>query len=242
MHALRAVFFDAGGTLIFLDREFLIRTLAAHGLPTDAAAFAAADRIATRHAVELMRSGHAADDASRWRAYGQRLLEELGCGPAELLSVRRAMRALHDEGLLWSYVEAGTAETLAELRARGFRLVVVSNADGRVARFLEVAGIADRFDAIIDSGIVGIEKPDPRIFRIACERIGVMPAEAVHVGDILEIDVHGARAAGIRPILFDPHGACAAADCERIAALGELVTLLPPAAARAPVRRAATGH
>lgn len=226
----RAVFFDAGGTLIYIDRRFVIEQLTAQGLDVDAAAFSAADRNATRHAVELMRSGMASDDASRWRAYGEKLLGELGCGPAEMLAVRRALRVRHEEGMLWSHVEPGTAETLDALRTRGYQLVVVSNADGRVASFLERAGLAPFFHDIIDSGVVGVEKPDPGIFRVACERIAVRPDEAVHVGDILEIDVFGARAAGVRPVLFDPHDTCVEPDCERIGTIPELLDLLSPAA------------
>jgi hypothetical protein len=62
----------------------------------------------------------------------------------------------------------------------------------------------DLVDFVVDSGVVGVEKPDPRIFRIACERAGVKPAEAVHVGDFYDIDVLGARAAGVHALLLDP--------------------------------------
>jgi HAD superfamily hydrolase (TIGR01662 family) len=224
---VRAVFFDAGGTLIYLDRRFLIERLAGHGLDVDDATFIAADRDATRHAVELMRTGQAVDDTSRWRAYGRRLLRTLGCGPITTMRVGRAIRARHAEGLLWSHIEPGTPETLRTLRARGYRLAVVSNADGRVASFLEHAGLDACFDEIIDSSEVGVEKPDPGIFRIACERVGVEPAHAVHIGDILEIDVVGARAAGVHPILFDPHDAFPDPDCDRIRAIPDLLERLP---------------
>jgi putative hydrolase of the HAD superfamily len=227
MDHIRAVFLDAGGTLIFLDRHFIIERLAGHGIHVDDAAFRAADRVATAHAVQLMREGQAIDDAARWRAYGEMLLRELGCGLGAGLDMARAVRQRNDEGTLWAYVEPGTAEVLAQLRASGYKLIVVSNADGRVADFLGRAGLGDHFDAIIDSTVVGVEKPDAGIFRIACERAGVAPGEAVHVGDIYEIDVVGARAAGILPILFDPHATGSYADCDRIATLGELCDLLP---------------
>jgi putative hydrolase of the HAD superfamily len=69
---------------------------------------------------------------------------------------------------------------------------------------------------------VGVEKPDPRIFHLACERGGVTCDEAVHVGDVYEIDVLGARAAGVHPLLIDPDGLHADADCERIPAITDL--------------------
>jgi putative hydrolase of the HAD superfamily len=229
MDRIRAVFLDAGGTLIYLDRRFIIEQLGGHGIRVEEPAFVAADRIATAHAVRLMREGIASDDATRWRAWGETLLRALGCGAGAALEMSRAIRRRHEEGTLWTWVEPGTAEALHELRGRGYTLVVVSNADGRVAEFLAHAGLGNCFDHIVDSTIVGIEKPDPGIFRIACERAGVEPHQAVHVGDIFEIDVVGARAAGVRPILFDPHATGGYADCDRIAAIGELCDLLPGA-------------
>src|SRR5690606_24443056 len=117
------------------------------------------------------------------------------------------------------------------LRSSGYTLVVVSNSDGRVTRFLETAGILSMVDAVIDSGTVGVEKPDPRIFHIACERAGVTPEEAVHVGDIFDIDVKGARAAGVEAVLIDPQALMPHADVVRIRSLTELPELLPRAAA-----------
>jgi putative hydrolase of the HAD superfamily len=239
MEQVRAVFFDAGGTLIYIDRHFLIERLARHGIRVDERTFVAADRVAGAHAVSLMKSGVATNDATRWRAYGERLLRELGCGRLAMIDLARAVRTRHGEGRLWTHVEPGTAELLAGLRARGYKLVVVSNADGRVADFLRIGGLADHFDAIVDSGAVGVEKPDPGIFRIACEHAGVAPHEAVHVGDIYEIDVLGARAAGVHPILFDEYDGVYDDSCTRIVRLDELNALLPgPAAA---LRGSATG-
>jgi putative hydrolase of the HAD superfamily len=67
-----------------------------------------------------------------------------------------------------------------------------------------------------------VEKPDPRLFRLALQRAGAAPEEAVHVGDLYEVDVVGARAAGIRAILLDPAGLYPEADCPRVRSLGEL--------------------
>ena len=76
---------------------------------------------------------------------------------------------------------------------------MVSNADGRVESFLRHVGITKYLDFVVDSGLVGVEKPDPRIFEIALERAQVRKDEVVHVGDVYEVDVVGARAAGIEP-------------------------------------------
>jgi len=233
MERVRAVFFDAGGTLIFFDRRFLLDVVRAQGVDVADHAFIDADRAATAHAAERMRSGHASDDLARWRAYGERLLQELGCGESAAEAVGEALRERHLAGTLWTHVEPGTAALLELLRERGYSLYIVSNADGRMADFLRLAGLLEHFDEVFDSAIVGAEKPDPAIFRHACERAGIEPEEAIHVGDILEFDVLGARAAGVHPVLFDPYATFGDVDCTRIAALGELTGLLPGAPSHA---------
>jgi putative hydrolase of the HAD superfamily len=77
---------------------------------------------------------------------------------------------------------------------------------------------------------VGVEKPDPRIFRMALERMGIEPEDAVYVGDVYEIDVVGARAAGMRAYLIDPLMRLGHLDCDRIASLTELPDRLAAAA------------
>ena len=107
-------------------------------------------------------------------------------------------------------------------RERGFRVGVVSNADGRVAALLEAAGLAPHLETIVDSHLEGVEKPDPEIFRRALARLGVAAHRTAYVGDIFAIDVLGARAAGLSAILIDETGAYADAECPRIASLAEL--------------------
>ncbi|HYR11967.1 MAG TPA: HAD family hydrolase, partial [Longimicrobium sp.] len=128
---------------------------------------------------------------------------------------------------LWGNVRDRTVETLEELRRRGYRLGVISNADGRAEQALDAVGLRGHFELIVDSGLVGIDKPDPRIFHHALELMGVAPEEAVYVGDIYEIDVQGARAAGMRAILIDPLWKWDDRDCERIRGLHDLLDVLP---------------
>jgi putative hydrolase of the HAD superfamily len=92
-----------------------------------------------------------------------------------------------------------------------------------VAWLLNRIGLGMHLDAIVDSHDEGVEKPDPKLFLRALERIGVAPARACYVGDIHAIDVRGARGAGIAPVLIDPVGAYAAPDCPVIAHLEELL-------------------
>jgi putative hydrolase of the HAD superfamily len=91
---------------------------------------------------------------------------------------------------------AGALETLASLRARGIDLAVVSNWDVGLAEHLERLGAARLFSTIVTSAEAGAAKPDPAIFRVALDRLGVDPARAVHIGDEPE-DAEGAAAAGL---------------------------------------------
>jgi putative hydrolase of the HAD superfamily len=97
-------------------------------------------------------------------------------------------------------------DALGELRALGRRLVVVSNWDCSLPDWLGPSGLLDLVDGVVTSAGVGAAKPDPAIFRRALSLAGVEPSGAVHVGDSLENDVAGARAAGIRPILVRRQG------------------------------------
>ena len=111
---------------------------------------------------------------------------------------------------------------LRDLGEAGYRLVVVSNADGTVEAGLEACGLRDAFEAVIDSHVVGYEKPDPRIFRHALDVAGAAPETTLHVGDIYHVDVLGAREAGLHALLLDPFDDWAGVDCPRLPALADL--------------------
>lgn len=80
--------------------------------------------------------------------------------------------------------------------------------------------------AVVDSAVVGVAKPDPRIFDIALARAGVSAACAIHVGDSVRADVEGARAAGVRPFHFDPYELCEASDHDHVRSLLEVAKLV----------------
>lgn len=91
----------------------------------------------------------------------------------------------------------GVRETLEGLRSRGIALALVSNWDCALPEHVERIGLAHLFTTVVASAVVGAEKPDPRIFRTALERLGVEPGRALHIGDE-ESDRLGAAAAGMR--------------------------------------------
>ncbi len=116
--------------------------------------------------------------------------------------------------------------SLRAIRDMGLKMVVVSNANGTICAAAERLGIAELVACVLDSHIEGVEKPDARLFEIALERSGANRETTIHVGDIYEVDVVGARAAGIRPVLLDAAGLYPEADCPRVASLPALVAAL----------------
>jgi len=220
---LRAVVFDAGNTLIFLDFDRLAREVgAATGLSLEGARI----RATAPDAARALERKERLTDRERATRYLELLFLHAGVEESHLPAVREALLFMHAERHLWSGLHDGTASALERLRALGIPLGVVSNSDGRVVEALAAAGIRDRFDVIIDSAIVGVEKPDPAIFGHALAALGILPHEALYVGDIYEVDVVGARAAGLDVVLVDPDGRNAGRDVSTYACVADVVTAL----------------
>ena len=216
--SLKAVLFDAGNTLLFLDHDRMAAAVgAALGHPLDPARLAGAAGDAARAAVRAR-----GVDRDRARVYLERLFTGAGVPAARMEEVRACLQRLHRENHLWCRLAAGTRQALDRLRAGGLRLGVVSNSDGRVEEALVAAGLRDCFDVVLDSALVGVEKPDPAIFRAALAALGVAPAEALYVGDLYDVDVVGARAAGMEAVLLVPDAAGPGPDCRRFSSLAAL--------------------
>ena len=110
--------------------------------------------------------------------------------------------------------------SLRALAALGLQLVVVSNANGTLHTLADRLGLTECVNCVLDSFIEKVEKPDPRFFEIALERSGADRSSTIHVGDLYEVDVVGARAAGITPVLLDAADLYPDADCERVRSSG----------------------
>ncbi|MES1184127.1 MAG: HAD-IA family hydrolase, partial [Myxococcales bacterium] len=98
---------------------------------------------------------------------------------------------------------AGMIELVRELKARGTPIAVISNSEGHLAELVDELGWTDAFDVVVDSGRLGIDKPDPRIFGHACATLGVTVPQLLHVGDAWEADVQGALGASASAVWFD---------------------------------------
>ncbi len=216
---------DAGNTLVFVDRRRVVPILEAAGAATAEALWREAEREA-RLALSLAlgRARDARGSEERvWRDYFHTIIR--GCGVAEERSatVAETLRGLHLEDHMWTWAQEGAAEALTRVRDLGYRVGVVSNADGRVEALLERVGLASLVEFVIDSHAVGVAKPDPRIFRMGAERFGLPPERCLYVGDLYAVDVVGARAAGLRPLLVDPFDRHADwEDVDRIPSVAEL--------------------
>ena len=217
--AITTILFDAGGTLVFPSFGRIARELAAEGAPADPAALARAD---ARVRFELDRPEviAATTDGSRFRRYLDALAGAAGL-PRMPDPVFARLDSYHRVHNLWEDVPAEVPAALDRLRGR-VRMAVVSNANGTVRAKLARVGLAGYFELIVDSHEVGIEKPDPRIFALALERMGVAPAEAAYVGDLYHVDVVGAVAAGLSAFLLDPFDLHQRSSVTRIRSLAEL--------------------
>ncbi len=222
---LSTVFFDAGGVLVTPNWDRVSAALAAHGVAVRADALLAADPLVRRD-IDLGLGGAASDRQRGW-LYFSLILER--CGVARSAGTDAALddlQAYHSTHNLWERVPGGVRETLVELRGTGLKLVVVSNANGRLKALFERLDLARHFDVMLDSAEEGVEKPDPRLFELALARSASRPERTVHVGDLFHVDVEGARSAGVEGILLDPHDLYAGYDCTRIKDLRELPELL----------------
>ena len=191
--------FDAGQTLVELDTAMLEGRLGERGWSVGAAALDAAAPAAWARYDD----GVAAGADRPWCVFMDALLA--AAAPGDPAARARVVAWLWDEQPrvnLWRRPVAGMIAIADELRAAGVPVGVVSNSEGALAELMAEIGWAGRFDAIADSGRLGIEKPDPRIFGWAAARLGVDPAAIVHVGDSHPADVVGALAAGARAIWF----------------------------------------
>ena len=221
-HALRAVLFDAGNTLVFLDYARMAEGVgAALHLPLTRETLASRSSEAAA-AMERASGG----DQERAAVFLEALFRLAGVPADRLGEVRDCLAQMHRQRHLWCSIAERTPEALGRLRAAGLRLGVVSNSDGRVEQALQEAGLRDYFDVVIDSSLVGIEKPDPRIFLAALEALGVRPDEVLYVGDLYEVDVVGARAAGIEAVLLTASGPDPNRPCRTTASIHELVNIL----------------
>jgi HAD superfamily hydrolase (TIGR01509 family) len=227
---IETIFFDVGNTLVGIDYSWVAGELQKIGESTDATRLEHADAIARPRIGQRLLEESEAEGEQLFAAYLEEVLQahvrlgaQLCAAPGSLAEkLAPVLRGPGRTQRLWSHVLPGVPQALARIKEAGFQLLVVSNSDGSVEDGLRSCGLLQFFEAVVDSYIVGFEKPDRRIFEHALALANARPETTLHVGDLYQADVLGARGAGIHPALLDPAGAWDQVDCQRFRSVAEL--------------------
>lgn len=230
--AVKAVFFDAAGTLIKPARRvgesyaLLAEKYGLHVAPSELAerfrcCFSAAPPLAFPGAS---RSHLSALEREWWRNLVSRVFGPWG----------RFERFDDYFAELFEYFAGAAAwelypevvPTLSALKGRGLALDVISNFDSRLRGILAGLGVAECFDEVFVSSAVGHAKPDRRIFQAALNKHGLTPGQAAHIGDSESKDIRGATDAGLTAILIDRDARQSSPDLFRVSSLDEIFSVL----------------
>lgn len=230
---IEMVFFDAGGTLLdphpsFAELFAVTCRTAGYELAADDVA-EVQERLAP-HLTELVSEAdlpHApslSPEASRtfWTFTYRRFLGELGIQDEAMTEKLFETFSSFESYRLYDDVKP----CLDAIEAAGYRVGLISNFDSWLEKMLIEMEVGHVFDPSVISGVVGVEKPDPAIYRMAVERAGVDATRCVHVGDSLTNDVVPAEEVGIIPILIDRVGRYPRSRYARVRALNELLPLI----------------
>jgi len=214
----RVIFFDVGNTLLFPNRAKMLAPIASERHPS-LEQWQTLER-RTKNEFDLGMIGGSVDHGFWWTFHSY-LLAEMG----EDTSIRDVLVENTQNSANWDQILPGTREALERIAGK-FRIAVISNADGEIESVLSRCGIADCFESITDSGIVGVEKPRAEIFAAALKRMEARADESLYVGDVYSVDYLGARNAGMQAVLFDLAGAYRDREMPRVESLAQLESWL----------------
>ncbi|MDH5590141.1 MAG: HAD-IA family hydrolase [Gemmatimonadota bacterium] len=201
---MRAVLFDAGNTLVYLDPVRMVELLRGYGADLELSGFRTLEFQARRRLHAGLPPGAQGTEPEVWREYFTDIIAGSGVPEDSRVDAGMAVVEVHRRDHLWTHVETGTPEVLQALRNNGFRLGVISNADGRMEALIERCGLREYFEFVVDSDRVGVAKPAAGIFHEGCRRMGLPPATCLYVGDLYPVDYLGAREAGLEAVVLDP--------------------------------------
>lgn len=231
---IAAVLLDVGGVITTPDHDMLRVGLSRAGADPSTEAL---DR-AHYAGMSALDAGFLATGALNWRQYDAAVARVVGVPEDRIADAVAGLQAAWEGVRGWHRIVPGVLDGLRQLAETGVSLGVVSNADGTVADQLVAARVCQvgaghgvEVAVVVDSTVVGIEKPDPRIFSVALDALGVgndLLPQVVHVGDSIFADVRGAQAAGLRPLHLDPYGDCPAPadDHEHVRSLAEVASMV----------------
>jgi putative hydrolase of the HAD superfamily len=219
-----AMLFDAGGIFLLPDPTVLAPLLAPYGGSSAIGAHVRA------HYRGMAAKSAAGSSEKFWDEYNVAYVQSVGVPAFDVAYAAHVLERTRN-AFVWRWPLADSVEALAKLVAAGMPVGVVSNANGQIEEVLQRSGVCQvgagpltAVRVIIDSHIVGVAKPDARIFEHALVHFaGIEPSRIAYVGDSVTMDVGGARAAGLHPILLDPFNDHPDADFDRIGSLLELL-------------------
>ena len=229
---IKAVFFDFFNTLVYFDpprEKHYADTAAEFGVHVTPAAVAAALPEAdawwrSENSRSTIKDRAQEDKFDAYRGYGLRILRDAENTFSPDQALQTLAKAFSVGFKFKNYTDSLPA--LQALKEKNLRMGVISNIGEQIDAYIDKAGFTDYFAYKITSFEAGCDKPQPQIFQLALKRAGVTAAETLFVGDQYELDVLGARSAGITPILIDRDGAGAAYDCVVIKDLSQIVDYL----------------
>lgn len=229
---IEAVLFDVGSTLIDADPDidgtfFEVATARGHELELDAVS-ACLPEVNRFYEREYLRDGdfwcsHEGSVEMYLEMY--RYLSHLTGLGADAEGIAHAVNEAYCQPSYWRILD-DVIPCLKELKRRHLRLGIVSNWSSNLESLIRDLRLAPYFDEIVSSADVGYRKPDPMIFTIALERMGVNASETLHVGDRPDADGVGAEAAGIRPVIVDRAGMHDSCGFAVVSSLRDLASLL----------------
>jgi HAD superfamily hydrolase (TIGR01549 family) len=228
MPSFQAIFFDIGDTLVFDDPPLRVR-LAAAAREIDSsleeARLPAAFREGENYTLSRYLAGIPWDAPDTMREAINCMWLALDRPPPDDRDWQRLVAAFAAIPVT-RYVHPGALELLQELKRRGFTVGAISDWETTLPDLLAELGIAPWLDALAVSAIVGVTKPSPRLFQEALRQANAAPETSLHIGDWYELDVAGARAAGMQALLFDHQERQPTADCPRVQTFDALTSYL----------------
>jgi FMN phosphatase YigB (HAD superfamily) len=174
-------------------------------------------------------------DPAFWRHYVLAYLSEIGVGDEQVDACLAVWSGLYEQPVFetWRWAQQHNIDALARFVAAEMPIAIVSNNDGSASEQMRMFGVCQVGEgslvtvmAIVDSGTVGVAKPDPAIFTPALDALGTAAARTLYVGDMVHADVRGAEAAGMPVVQIDPYGLHALFPHDRVVDLDALADLL----------------
>jgi len=191
--------FDAGGTLVFPEHALIAKFANQTGLEVSAQELEKAHARLFRDFDQQVADRHQLPPID----YYPDLFRLVSDDPHKAQAAAKRVKEYDQQRSLWMETPTWVRESLEHLRQQGYQMSVISNSDGRVEAILNKLGLRDYFEIVIDSQIVGVEKPEQEIFGLALDELNLMPENALYIGDIYFVDVWGANQSQIAAVHLD---------------------------------------